>query len=299
MKFLEHIWPWSRFASLERDLKKLKEDHSRTKAEVDRHLNTSRRMAMIMHLRGYDKAAVLFLFLSCFSGLGQPILRNYFTTNANPVVGGGAQVWTNDGTQIFPVTNSPYISVQIDRNASYWQAFEDENDSPVFATMGTDNEGYMVASDGGHSARIGIGHCNGTFASPTVSIQGDTLGHIEFYGFNAGGGFPSADPGAWIIVKQTGPSFDFGSPAEFHFKSTEIVPGPVDDLILSATNANFFPGTNGVLTVNGVISLTGTGQPQITFGETNSSPVNTTTPTKWISVKVQGESTAYRMPLYQ
>lgn len=38
---------------------------------------------------------------------------------------------------------------------------------------------------------------------------------------------------------------------------------------------------------------------QIIFGKTNTAPVSTAAPTKWISVRVTGESTVYRLPLYQ
>lgn len=45
-------------------------------------------------------------------------------------------------------------------------------------------------------------------------------------------------------------------------------------------------------------TITGTTN-QVIFGSTNTAPVSSAAPTKWISVQVSGESTVYRLPLYE
>lgn len=52
------------------------------------------------------------------------------------------------------------------------------------------------------------------------------------------------------------------------------------------------------LLIDGLLQLTGTTN-QITFGGTNSPPANASTVRKWISVRVVGETNAYRLPLYE
>jgi hypothetical protein len=56
-------------------------------------------------------------------------------------------------------------------------------------------------------------------------------------------------------------------------------------------------GVDGVVT-NSANRITATSN-QIMFGATNTAPASTVAPTKWISVQVKGEATAYRIPLYQ
>jgi len=55
---------------------------------------------------------------------------------------------------------------------------------------------------------------------------------------------------------------------------------------------------NGGATFNQYV-VTGTTN-QVVFGATNTAPVSAASPTKWISVQVQGETTKkYRVPLYE
>jgi hypothetical protein len=49
---------------------------------------------------------------------------------------------------------------------------------------------------------------------------------------------------------------------------------------------------------DGQLTLAGTTN-QVIFGGTNTPPVSTAAPTKWISVQVQGETAIYRIPLYE
>lgn len=56
--------------------------------------------------------------------------------------------------------------------------------------------------------------------------------------------------------------------------------------------------TDGAVTLSTNLTLLGTGV-QVTFGATNTAPADPVTPTKWISVQVNGEATAYRIPLYE
>lgn len=53
----------------------------------------------------------------------------------------------------------------------------------------------------------------------------------------------------------------------------------------------------GKVTAN-TITIAGTTN-QVVFGATNTAPVSSAAPTKWISVQVTGESTVYRLPLYE
>lgn len=59
----------------------------------------------------------------------------------------------------------------------------------------------------------------------------------------------------------------------------------------------FTVGTNGNVTGK-TFTVSGT-ENQVTFGATNTPPASTAAPTKWISVQVSGESTVYRLPLYE
>jgi hypothetical protein len=52
-----------------------------------------------------------------------------------------------------------------------------------------------------------------------------------------------------------------------------------------------------VLAANALTVLNTTNQ--VKFGSTNTAPAGVSTPTKWISVQVNGETTVYRLPLYQ
>lgn len=54
----------------------------------------------------------------------------------------------------------------------------------------------------------------------------------------------------------------------------------------------------GQININSHLLIAGTTN-EIIFGSTNTAPVTTATPSKWISVQVSGENTAYRLPLYQ
>ena len=99
------IWPWTKFEryenqidQLKRDLDSERHDHTIAKCALEHHREASekhtgdmRRMATIMHMRGLDKIFTTFaLLLFCFSGFGQALDRNLWTTNGynaqNPVV---------------------------------------------------------------------------------------------------------------------------------------------------------------------------------------------------------------------
>jgi hypothetical protein len=54
----------------------------------------------------------------------------------------------------------------------------------------------------------------------------------------------------------------------------------------------------GNLRVPGAVFIAGTTN-QIVFGATNSTPSNPTNVLKWISVQVDGDTNAYRSPLYK
>lgn len=70
-----------------------------------------------------------------------------------------------------------------------------------------------------------------------------------------------------------------------------------NDFVFGDTANNYFlPGPTA--NFGGVITLAGTTN-QITFGATNTAPVSSAAPTKWISVQVAGESAVYRLPLYE
>lgn len=59
-------------------------------------------------------------------------------------------------------------------------------------------------------------------------------------------------------------------------------------------------GTNQLFSVNADGSVTtGSVTNQITFGGTNSAPVNTTNVSAWVSVSVSGNTNVYRLPLYK
>ena len=56
--------------------------------------------------------------------------------------------------------------------------------------------------------------------------------------------------------------------------------------------------TNKVVTVAGQVYISGTTN-FLKFGATNTAPGSVSAPTKWVSVQINGEGTAYRVPLYQ
>lgn len=59
-------------------------------------------------------------------------------------------------------------------------------------------------------------------------------------------------------------------------------------------------GTNTIYSVNanGSVLLAATTN-VVTYGGTNSAPVNTTNAAVWISVAVKGDTNSYRLPLYK
>lgn len=93
-----------------------------------------------------------------------------------------------------------------------------------------------------------------------------------------------------------------------------IVAGAGSDLYLSSNNngsgdyvansGGFLPTSSGARSLGSSsmgfkdLYIAGTTN-QIHFGATNTAPVSSAAPTKWISVQVSGESTVYRMPLYE
>ena len=57
-------------------------------------------------------------------------------------------------------------------------------------------------------------------------------------------------------------------------------------------------GTAGSIGMKGQLSISATTN-QLSFGATNSAPVNTTNIAQWVSVQVAGDTNAYRLPLYK
>lgn len=104
-------------ASLAADHEVLKLRHEKALQEASEHLATSRRMAMIMHMRGYDRISVLLLMLICGSAFGQAIQRTLLTTNPPPLLtsiagpmlttnGAGIPVLTYNGSGLTNVSGT-------------------------------------------------------------------------------------------------------------------------------------------------------------------------------------------------
>lgn len=86
-----------------------------------------------------------------------------------------------------------------------------------------------------------------------------------------------------------------GRPWEFYMTDDAGAPG-----WLSLSNATLLVKVLNV-TSNAQLSrvvLTGTTN-QVVFGGTNSAPASPASPARWISVQVQGEASAYRIPLFE
>jgi hypothetical protein len=183
MNILNKIWPWSRIKSLEESLElshkqittlsiqhealksfhaDLKERHEEVSKEAEKHLNTSRRMALIMHLRGYDKFAVLVLMLFCWNCFGQAVVRNVISTNyLNPTF--GAQIYATN------INAADFFTP-----AGVWTIKEEwEQGSPPLWSEATSNGGTK-------SEQTGTASHPGIMASTTgINVAG---GDGMFYG---------------------------------------------------------------------------------------------------------------------
>jgi len=192
-------------------------------------------------------------------------------------ISGGPQVWTNDGAliKLSSDANVP-PAVLVDTNSSKIEINAADASSSSFF--------YARTRDSG----------SGFQASTTDSINGNTFVSTHYT-------YTTGTNGVMAFAQYEGSSlFTLLDPAQDNGDAPYVF-----DTISPATHgavlADFRLGRASKITfgTNGNITLAGTTN-QIIFGGTNTAPVGSaTTPTKWISVRVQGESTVYRLPLYQ
>lgn len=207
--------------------------------------------------------------------------------------GGGGQVWTRltnnvNDVLIFPTQTNGSVLVNV----------ANLND---FVTPG--GAGGLVLNDNARNEPFQVYSGDSTrpiftrVASSLIGFINGTNGFGPFtvYSYNSG-----VDTTALII------SFDGRDGVLLDpFSDDGLDPfmfGTSTNNIISATG-NLLSVSNGgtnkvVLTGSGQVILAGTTN-QITFGSTNTAPQTPSTIVKWISVQVQGENNAYRIPLYK
>ena len=98
MKFHHRFWPWRRIIALEKEIAQLKAQHEVHHAKMTQQEGHMRKLVTIMAMKG----GIMGLFLFVCSASGQGLVRNYYTTNNNPLI-----AWTNNAAGGFTNTTSP------------------------------------------------------------------------------------------------------------------------------------------------------------------------------------------------
>lgn len=299
MRFLKRFWPWKRIAELEEQLRQ----------ERNRHEGHMRKLATIIAVKG----GFGLLLVGAFVAQGQGVIRNNVTTN---IVG----IAPADGWFIISSNGVPVWAVNALSLTNFNQLWTNDLNGANQVLRNTDisqNLGWIdfgagtvaFSTIGGYSTPLPINSVmiGNTFVpGPVVSgvtlignsaglvlTNGDgttaygesALGNAAFarncvgIGENAGGNVLLGD-NSIFIGNNSGP--------------TSFPSNPTNRVFIGNSSTDFNVGGNGL----GTIAVLGTTN-FITFGGTNVAPSGTATPTKWVSVQINGEATKYRIPLYQ
>lgn len=203
-----------------------------------------------------------------------------------------AQSWSGDDQQKFMQfrhqgTNVAYITqwgaLEIGRSLpGFW--FPDKSDAVVAVhdiSMGESDTLYFAGS-------VIDSIADNYDASFSIKVRASSTNPQSQFVMNAYDGTTSR--GFGLIPTQSGFGVPYNFDTFFPRFSSDFVP---DLAYFKNAGTNKFS-----IAYDGAITLAGTTN-QVTFGATNTAPVSAVAPTKWISVKVAGESAVYRLPLYE